>query len=233
MSSPPSSQSVAVYCHYRTVAQRFLELSQTRAICVSDIEPWRQGRERYWCWCIEIDDALVLERIERYQRRLADRVVADYQRQPHLTLAVCGFWQAEPMADNQNDDFFEHDLQDQLSRLAQLPQSAVTLTVLGANSFASAPFLEVVDQSPQRALHQLRECLLPRECDFRTTDYCPHITLGLFHRSLNISPLHFLLTDPRDREPLTFEVSALSLMSYDGADLKGSLRLERRVSLLS
>lgn len=233
MNSSRSPQSLEIVCHYRTLAQQFLELTQTRAISLSDIEPWRKGRERYWCWCIEIDDALVFERIERHQRRLADQVVADYHRQPHLTLAVCGFWQGAPTLDLNNDDFFEHDLQDQLSRLAQLPQSPLTLTVLGANSFASAPFLEIVDQSPQQRLHQLRECLLPRERDFRTIEYCPHITLGLFHRSLSISQLHFLLTDPRDREPLSFEVSALSLMSYDSADLKGPLRLERRVSLVS
>lgn len=231
MDSLFEARSANIHCHYHSIAVDFLAQQRVRPVNQNDIDPWRQGRQRYWCWCIEVSSDPIMARIERQQRRLNGLILPSYQRQPHVTLAVCGFWQSSPLVSPSNDDFFEDDLQRQLSLIADFPWPSFELRVLGTNSFASAPFLEVIDSSLENKLQRLRDCLSPQNDDFRSIGYCPHITLGLFHRALAISELHFLLSDPSDREPIPLSVSALSLMSYDSRDLAGALQLERRIDL--
>lgn len=71
------------------------------------------------------------------------------------------------------------------------------------------------------------------EDDFRSSVYLPHITLGLYNGEYAASELLRLLTQGHSPEPLRLEVSALSLMSYDSADLTGALTLEQQVLLSS
>jgi len=142
-----------IHCHYRSIAVEFLAQQRVRSVRYTDVEPWRQGRQRYWCWCIDVSSPQITARVERQQRRLSGLIMPSYQRQPHLTLAVCGFWQSLPLLSPRGDDFFEVDLQRQLSQIADFPWSSFELSVLGTNSFASAPFLEVIDPSHEHKLH--------------------------------------------------------------------------------
>ncbi len=218
---------------YPEVVQRFIDQPFVRPVCRDDIEPWRKGRERYWFWCIELDDPAVLARYQRYQKRLSPFLLGDNQRQLHITLAVCGFWLGDEHKSRFNDDFGKQQLAVHCQNLAAYSGGHFELQVLGGNSFLSAPFLEVVDNSSDRKLRQLRDCLLDTRDDFRSSAYYPHITLGLYDCECRPCELLPLLIDDKDREPLTIEVSALSLMSYDSADLKGALKLEQRVLLSS
>jgi len=215
--------------HYRQVAESFVAQPSTRAAHQSAIEPWRKGRERYWCWCITLEDGAILERFRRYQRRLSPFLLKNYRRQRHITVAVCGFWQEDYEAAEFNDSFTADQLAIQLDNLAALPLSPFELKVLGSNSFPSAPFLEVVDNSPNNQLSRLRQCLLLGTDDFRSSVYCPHLTLGLYDREYSTSELHFLLGDHEDRQPLSLMVSSLTLMSYDARELAGPLTMEKQV----
>ncbi|MGH1374202.1 MAG: 2'-5' RNA ligase family protein [Cellvibrionaceae bacterium] len=217
--------------HYRDHAEQFLQQSTTRPSSREEIEPWRRGRARYWCWCIEVDNSAVLARLENFQQHLSAFLLANYQRQPHITVAVCGFWLSEGDTHRFNDDFSQSQLAVQRRNLEHLAPEAFKLQVLGGNSFQSAPFLEVVDDSAKGNLEQLRRCLLDTSDDFRSSAYCPHITLGLYNGEHCTNDLLHRLTLIDDREPLSLKVSALSLMSYDSADLQGALKLEQRVLL--
>lgn len=220
------------YCsYYRDLAEHFCARSLTQSARRADIEPWRKGRKRYWCWGIPLEAGAILERFERYQQRLSPFLLKNYRRQPHLTVAVCGFWQADQPTCVLNDNFTAEQLTIQLQRLASTSFRPFELSVLGGNSFAAAPFLEVVDNSPDNQLLKLRQCLLQGVDDFRSSVYCPHLTLGLYERSFPTSELHFLLGDHNDRQPLSLMVSSLSLMSYDARELGGPLTLERQVIL--
>lgn len=225
-----SKQPAEVYCHGQSVAQQFLSESHTRAADSGCLEAWRQGRDRYFCWVVEIASEPILTRIDHWQQQLAPWLLSDYQRQPHLTIAIGGFWRPELRRRTLNDDFLSADLEQQLRLLSQFPCSTLELAVLGCNSFLSAPFLEVIDGSGG-ALTSLRQILIPTDDDFRSVPYCPHITLGLYKQNFPTSELSFLMDASVDREPLPLSVSHVSLMSYDSRYRCASLRLEQRVAL--
>ncbi len=217
--------------YYRQLAESFTAQKWTQAATQSAIEPWRKGRERYWCWCVTVESKAVGDRIERYRQRLRPFLLENYQRQTHITVAVCGFWQADGGAPLLNDSYTADQLASQLNNLAIAGLRPFELQVLGGNSFSSAPFLEVVDNSAGNQLSRLRQCLLQGADDFRSSAYCPHLTLGLYDRGYPTSELHFLLSDHKDRQPLSLMVSSLSLMSYDARELAGPLILEKQVPL--
>jgi len=215
--------------YYSEVAEYFRNQKLTHFACPSVVEAWRKGRQRYWCWCIALEDAAALDRCGRYQQRLSPFLLKNYRRQHHITVAVCGFWQPDNKTPAFNDSFTVDQLAIQLDNLAALSLSPFELKLLGSNSFSSAPFLEVVDNSPGNPLSRLRQCLLQDADDFRSGVYCPHLTLGLYDREYSTSELHFLLGNDEDRQPLSLMVSSLSLMSYDARELTGPLTMEKQV----
>ena len=223
-------QADGVVCHGQAIARQFLAEPFTRAADSGCLESWRQGRDRYYCWVIDVESAQIQQRIDRWQRRLAPWLLSGYQRQPHLTVAIAGFWQSEQTQRRRNDDFLTADLAQQLASLSNFPRTELALEVLGCNSFPSAPFLEVKD-SGDGYLSKLRQVLTPHGDDFRSIPYCPHITLGLYDRAYATAELRFLMTEAGDRDALPLSISHVSLMSYDSRHRAGPLQLEQRVAL--
>lgn len=228
--SETDTLAIDVPCRRQTVAHQFLNEAHTRAADSGCLDSWRQGRDRYYCWVIDIESEPVRERIERWQQRLAPWLLNDYQRQPHLTVAVGGFWRPEQNQRIHNDDFLPDDLKQLLTQLRHFSQPVLELAVHGCNSFPSAPFLEVEDRSGGY-LSKLRQTLIPSGDDFRSIPYCPHITLGLYDRAYATSELSFLMTEETDRDALPLSVSHVSLVSYDSRHRAGPLRPEQRVPL--
>jgi len=223
-------QPLVIQCHKQDVAKQFLLEPQTLAVDLGCLDTWRQGRDRYYCWVIEVDCESILARVRRWQDRLAPWLVSYYVRQPHMTLAIGGFWRDGQIQRVHNDDFLASDLEHQIDRLGRLRSADLQLQVLGSNSFPSAPFLEVGVGNVD-GLRRLRQCLTLASDDFRSAPYCPHITLGLYKRAYPTSELDFLMTNAADREPLPLSVTHVSLMSYDSRERGGCLRLERRIAL--
>jgi 2'-5' RNA ligase len=185
--------------------------SETVVAELRDYPEWHRQRRRYGVWIIPVNDPVLLDYIEAARRRLADLLHPSQQRQPHLTLFVCGFEQPSHVAD---DDFSPTQLHDQIESLQGLREAACSLSLGAPDSFASAAFIPVMDSSGQLA--QWRCVLEVAANEVRQATYVPHITLGLYKRkataeevrrrlgeihapstSLRINQLHYATYDAR------------------------------------
>ena len=200
--------------------------AQTLACARRDYPEWHRGRPRYAVWTLAVDCPHILARLARAQRHLGDWLHADYRRQAHITLFVCGFPAAQAKFD---DDFPGERLAAQLDALQQLHAAPFELQIGGLDSFASAPFLSVAD--PAGRLAALRRVLAAHSPEIRQSRYTPHLTAGLYARSVPGEALRARLRAFADHQPLALPVSELHYSSYAADELFGRLRTEQRLRL--
>jgi len=218
----------------------FISQGKTIATQQLDYPLWHKGRTRYGIWALEIDAANILLRFHSAQQALADYLLPQYQRQPHITLYVCGFldWLG-PQCPQANDNFSQHALEQQRVRLSDKlkeitqGQKGFNLQVGSVNSFSSAPYLQITD--PHQHLGRLRAAFssgttLDNTDEFRSSPFTPHLTLGLYRDAFNCRTLDEefqRINHQRGFEtelPLT--IKALHFMSYGSHCVGSSLRTE-------
>ena len=198
-----------------------------RARCLGarrlDYPNWHKGRPRYYLWAIDADTGPVNERLRHHRTRLRGYLVQPDARQAHITVAVSGFLGPETLHD---DDITPELVELQALRVRALSLPPFTLHVGGANSFASAPFLEVAD--PEGALTEIRQALTPDGREFRTTAYVPHVTIGIYSGDHAVAQLAPLLAADR-ADAIAVAVNAIGFCSYEASHLGSPLRLERTI----
>ena len=74
-----------------TLRRRFLAEPLTLRNERRDFPEWHRGRPHYLLWAIDTDLAAVRARVVAAQRALDGLLLDGYRRQPHITLALCGF----------------------------------------------------------------------------------------------------------------------------------------------
>ena len=223
----------------------FSNLGNTVATTRQEYPEWHQGRTRYGLWALEIDSPEVLERFTRAQLALADYLLPQYQRQPHITLYVCGFldWLA-PQQPTANDNFSRQRLELQCSQLSERLRdvssrgSGFHLQIGGIDSFSSAPYLQVID--PNGSITRLREVCHSSSAlidthEFRTSAFKPHLTLGLYREAFACRPLaqrfERLNQQLGLKAQLPLTVKALHFMSYASHSVGSPLRTELSLAL--
>ena len=200
--------------------------AQTIACERRDYPEWHRGRQRYGVWSLPVDCSRVLARLARAQAHLGDWLHGGYRRQAHITLFVCGFPAERAQLD---DDFPSERLSAQLDALRQLRSRPFALQIGGLDSFASAPFLKVVD--PDGRLEALRTVLGAHSTEIRQSPFHAHLTVGLYARAVPRTDLQQQLSGFTDSEPLTLPVRELHYSTYAAAELFGLLRMEHRLVL--
>lgn len=191
-----------------------------------DYPEWHRDRARYGVWTLPVDCPRVLARLDRARAHLGDRLHDGYRRQAHVTLFVCGFPAERARL---NDDFPGERLQAQFAALRRLRSGPLELEIGGLDSFASAPFLHVVD--PLGRLEALRAVLAEHSPEIRQGPYHPHLTVGLYARALSGADLQRSLSAFDEDEPLPLRVDELHYGTYAAAELTGPLHCERRLAL--
>lgn len=136
-------------------------------------EGWHQGRRWYHVWALLLEDPLVFERVRRVQEALT--LAPSAPGRPHVTVWVRGF-----------EAGFSHPREGE----------RVEITLGGANSFLSCPFLEV--RSPE--LYRLRAGFTGTE--ERWAPYLPHLTLGRYLHPSSTRELAGRLHPFRGMKPL-------------------------------
>lgn len=189
---------------------------------------WLRERTRYAVWVIDWDGEA--HAAWHLRRRLAAVRVALAPwlvwgpRQPHLTLQVCGFL-SDAVPARWNDDFTPAMQAAQCEALAQLAPRRFTLRLGAVASFASAAYLTVED--PNGALPALRQALALGHDEFRSSPWVPHVTVGLYRRPWPWAEVRAALSSlvavSEASRALVLPVRAVSLVSYDAADLGGRL----------
>ncbi|TAL86878.1 MAG: hypothetical protein EPN74_03335 [Rhodanobacter sp.] len=201
--------------------------SETVVAELRDYPEWHRQRQRYGVWIIPVNDPVLLDYVEAARRRLTDLLHPSQQRQPHLTLAVCGFEQPAQVA---NDDFTPLQLRDQIESLQRLRGVACSLSLGAPDSFASAAFISVTDPSGQ--LTRWRSALEVLAKGLRQANYVPHITLGLYKRKAAAEEVRQRLREI-DAPSVSLRINQLHYATYDAHLQFGPLETRHVVRLAS
>ena len=191
-----------------------------------DYPDWHRGRTRYGVWTLLVECPRILARLDRARAHLGAWLHGDYRRQAHVTLFVCGFPAEQARYD---DDFPAARLMAQFTALHQLDAGAFELQIGGLDSFASAPFLTVVD--PDGRLEALRAVLGEHSMEIRQSPYHAHLTVGLYGRTVLRAELQQRLAAFGEDEPLPLRVDELHYSTYAATELFGPLHTEHRLAL--
>lgn len=188
----------------------------TLACAQMDFADWRKGRREYALWAIDLDFPEVHRACSDAASRIAACLLANYRRQPHLTLQVCGF----PSRRAQHtDDYALSTLLGQVARLQAMELAPFEITVGGLGTFSSAAYLKVDD--PSDSIDRLRLTLGNLETGDAPSPYVPHVTFGLYGKSIALPAILEQLGGPAPR--LCRQVDSISLMTYEAAVIGGTL----------
>jgi 2'-5' RNA ligase len=184
-----------------------------------DFAEWHLGRQHYALWALQVDTAPVRQRVQGAQAHLAQYLLAGYQRQPHITVGLCGFPSATP---RYNDDFGLDTLRTQLAALRRAPPGPFGIQVRGLDSFTSVPYLSV--QADAGRLDALRLCLAKGHMNLAPSHYTPHVTVGLYAGVWPLSALQAHFNHFTNSEALPLRIHGISLMSYAASEIGGPLQ---------
>jgi 2'-5' RNA ligase len=190
-----------------------------------DYPEWHRGRERYGVWIAPVEQPGLLAYIDQVRHRLGDLLHPSPQRQPHLTVFVCGFHQVHIVHD---DDFPPDRLQRQITGLQPAIGAPCTLPLASPDSFASAAFIPVGD--PEGRLAQWRTLLGHAHREVRQATYVPHITLGLYRRRIGADELRQRLA-AIEAPRVALSIHQLHYVTYDARSQLGPLHSQHCLTL--
>lgn len=212
--------------YYKKLWHEFIHADKTLPAIKRDYPEWHKGRDRYFLWAITLRNDSVSAKINAIKPTLASYLVHPYIRQLHITLYVCGFMVKEK---NFNDNYDMVTRERQIALLQQLDLTSFDLSLGAVNSFLSAPFVEIID--PTGSLIQIRKTLLSLHDEIRTTEFTPHITLGIYKDEYNCQEISKVLQSYESFADEKLCVNKLSLMSYSATDIGSSLCVEHEIIL--
>ena len=193
--------------------QNFINAATTIAWDDVDFSDWHGGVKYYGFWAFIIDDSEWLEAVNEAASYLSPYVLAGYRRQPHISLIAGGL-----MSDQ---NYSPASINKHKQALIEANISPFSLRLAGLNSFTSAPYLTVVDDSG--SLEYLRAQLLANASEDNLDNYQAHITLGLYNGEFSTIDLGEAITcfDTRMVKPLI--VSEVKFCSYQTNDIQGRI----------
>lgn len=186
---------------------------------------WHRGRRRYAVWLIEADTPAVRALCARVRERLAPWLGPAPARQPHITLAACGF----PVRVATDTD--EYDIRQRCAQRdalnAALPP-AFTVLVGGIGSFNGCAYLRVRDEGG--VLERLQQTLCAPVPAARGQRYVPHVTVGTYRAPV---PMRSVARAAATASSSAVRVTAkrLTLATFDPGVDDGALRPVVRVRL--
>lgn len=194
----------------------------TQACEDRDFADWHRGCP--WCavWVVRVDQAPLQAHWQQARALLGDALLPRYARQPHITLAYRGLMAGA--AAHAAAEFGAQQCLTDVQQLQQLRPQPWTLSVHGAGSFSTVPYLDVPQgRAPLLAVHQA----LSPQPPYPGWHYAPHVTLGHYAHTQPLAPLlHRLQQGVQAQPPLQCTVSALWLARYRTDDIAGPLYWE-------
>ena len=187
---------------------------------------WAAGRPAYAVWAIRLTSPALRDRVRRVQAALPASIRPTDPADLHITVWVAGFPTLD--APERDDDIRAVDLARQGDALARC--SGLRLHIGGANSFTTAPFLEVFD--PDDGLADLRGALTrcgPPELRFAA--YQPHVTLGTARMDAPTAPVVKALTAYRRAPLIEVGVRRVEQLRFDAACTGAALQTHQTVPL--
>lgn len=192
---------------------------------VHDYPEWHRGRQDYSVWLIELGRMEVSQKVAAARKYLSDFLIKPYQRQPHITVYVCGFVTDAPRYD---DDYSAEQLGHHAHLLRAAAVKPFSVEIGGLSSFASAPFLEVADL--EGGLDRVRALLSTTGKEIGRNAYTPHITVGLYSGAFPGSMVNERISSfPKD--PFKLTVDRITFATYRAREMAGALTYRYSVAL--
>lgn len=189
-----------------------------------DFVEWRKGRTNFAVWALDLSMPSLTAACENFRRHMGDVFLANYVRQPHLTLQIAGF----PAQVRQfPDDYPNNEFDQQVEQLRALELSPFTLEIGEVGSFTSAAYFTVLDHSG--SLNRIRQALRVVESD--DLQYIPHVTFGLYRDQRPLAEVMRRMNSAPTFSPLTIEIEKISLMTYQAAIIGGVLTSQFELTL--
>lgn len=199
---------------------------ETIAAAAGDVPTWHRGRDEYALWLIEADTEDISHRVQAASKHLSEFLLTSYRRQPHVTVFVCGFLVASRSFD---DDYSVEELERHADLLRAAALRPFSLEIGALNSFASAPFLTVVDRSG--GLDRVRSVLGSAGREIERGEYVPHVTVGLYAGAFpGGRVLQRMASFPQ--EPCTLRVDRIAFATYRAGEMYGALTRRQEVPLV-
>lgn len=183
-----------------------------------DFVEWHRGRSPYVLWALDVDTDAVRQRLAAAASHLDGLLLDGYRRQPHVTLALCGFAGHRKLLD---DEFGEAHLAAQIDALQQLSPQSFEIEIGGLGSFSSAPYLALADDA--RRIAAIRKCLGAKASSRLDGDYVPHVTVGLYAEAWPAGEVNARLATFSSGTPTCLRIESVSLMSYEPSEIAGPL----------
>lgn len=183
-----------------------------------DFVEWRQGRRQFAVWAIDLDLPVLRRASAEVREALADYWLPGYDRQPHLTVALCGFPVANP---ERADDYGAQRFLAQRQALIDAAPAPFCLEIGGTESFTSAAYFSVHDRDG--GIAGLRRILGEEPPAAEGASFVPHVTFALYGVA---RPLRTVLADLKVHcrlLPFRLEVSKLAWMLYEASVIGGPL----------
>ena len=180
-----------------------------------DFVDWRRGRRYFAVWAIDLDGTLLRRASADIREALDDYWLPGYVRQPHLTVALCGFPAAS--AGPADDYGFAHFAAQRQALIAAAPVR-FEVEIGAPDSFVSAAYFSVRDV--EGGLEKLRRIL---GAEVEEAGFVPHVSFALYRLAL---PLSAVLAELQARSPLApcrLTVSKVVWMVYEAAVIGGPL----------
>ena len=183
-----------------------------------DFHAWHRGRAHYLLWALDVDTPALQQRVARAQAALDGLLLDGYLRQPHVTVALCGF----PAQDRTPaaDEFDPRLIARQAEALRAAGVGVFDIVIGGLESFSSAPFLTVHDAGD--ALGRLRRCL-HLDGPHPQGRYVPHVTVGLYADAWPTAAVARRFAQVDAAPGIRCRITRLSLMGYVADQIGGPL----------
>ena len=224
---PIATESATVAAEaFRTNWERFCAAERFLGPTPGHREAWAAGRGTYAVWAVRVEAEAVRRRVAAIQHTLPEGLRRIPRVDLHVTVWVGGFpTQGVPGRD---DDIREEDLARQARDLAGC--RGFRLQVGSANSFTTAPFLEVFD--PDGGLAAVRSVLArggPPELRF--APFLPHLTLATADRDVPVARVRPVLLPHRQLPMLEVGVRQIAQIRFDAVRPGAPLRTHCTVDL--
>lgn len=182
-----------------------------------DYFEWHLNRKRFALWYLQIEQDDCVAYCQRLTQQFSHLMIQPMQRQPHVTIFVCGFW-LDPVT--RADDFSSSQLEKQLQQLQQLSLEPIQLQSGQIRSFESSLCLEILDT--QHQLQRLRAIMGQSAVEIRSQAFFPHISLGIYRQAYHYDQIMACINQV-EQQHFTLHCSQLHFGYYHAQHLQGPL----------
>lgn len=195
--------------------------------CVDrDFVEWHKGRTRYAVWALEINNDIWLNELVNARSLLDKYLLSGEQRQAHITLFACGFYDESGSAGESGKV-----INAQLDALRKRKFSPFKIHLSELKSFLTAPYFAIDDKTG--ALGEIRSILSMYLNEDRSCEYQPHLTVGLYNDCHSTALLSEKMNEYKSVKAPPVLINKLSLMSFSTQSVFSALKTEFQLKLIS